>query len=156
MDFLGRLPVSPAMYFTYREESKTFQAFGVYSLSGASVTGLGEPEQVSTLGVSYGTLQALGVQPILGRWFSAADDSPNDIKPDPVILSYGYWQRRFGGDKNAIGRTMTIDSRSRQIVGVMPRSFRFLDADPEVILTLRFDRNQALLGQFNFAGIARA
>jgi putative ABC transport system permease protein len=163
MDFGGRLPVSPAMSFTYREENKTFQEFGLYSLSGASVTGLGEPEQVRALGVTYGTLQALGVQPILGRLFSAADDSPGGTEPAPVILSYGYWQRKFGGDKNAIGRTMTIDftsggvidSRARQIVGVMPRSFRFLDAEPELILTLRLDRNRAFLGQFNYAGIAR-
>ncbi len=151
----GRLPTSPAMYFTYREESKTFQDFGLYSFGGASVTGLGEPEQVRTLGVTYGTLQALGVPPVLGRWFSAADDSPNGTEPEPVILSYGYWQRKFGGDKNAIGRVMTIDSRPRQIIGVMPRSFRFLDVDPEMILTLRFNRNQAFLGQFNDAGIAR-
>jgi predicted permease len=163
MDFGGRLPVSPAMYFTYRKESQTFQEFGLYSPGGASVTGLGQPEQVRAVEVTYGTLQALGVQPILGRWFSAADDSPGGTEPDPVILSYGYWQRKFGGDKNAIGRTLmidstsggAIDSRLRQVVGVMPRSFRFLDVDPEIILTLRPDRNRAFLGQFNYASIAR-
>jgi predicted permease len=159
LDFRGqlfdRLPVSPAMYFTYREESKTFKEFGLYRLGGASVTGVGQPEQVRTLGVTYGTLQALGVQPVLGRWFSEEDDSPGGPEPDPVILSYGYWQRKFGGDKNAIGRTMTIDSRPRQVVGVMPKKFRFLNADPEVTLTLRLDRSQAFLGEFNYSGIAR-
>ena len=61
--------------------------------------------------VTYGTLQALGVQPALGRWFSQADDTPGS--PETVILTYGYWQRRFGGDKSVIGRTLTVDSKPR-------------------------------------------
>ncbi len=57
------------MYFTYRDENRTFQDFGLWSNGGASVTGIGEPEQVQTLYVTYGVLQALGVQPAIGRWF---------------------------------------------------------------------------------------
>src|SRR5579864_3513342 len=63
------MPCSPSMYFTYREENRTFQDFGVYQSSGATVTGLAEPDVVPALGVTYGTLQGLGVQPKFGRWF---------------------------------------------------------------------------------------
>jgi predicted permease len=70
-------------------------------------------------------------------------------------LTYGYWQRRFGGDKSVIGRTVTVDSRLNQIVGVMPASFRFYGFDPEMIQTLRFDRSRVFLGNFSYQGIAR-
>jgi predicted permease len=143
------------MYFTYREESQTFQDFGLATTGGTSVTGLGEPEQVRTLSTTYGTLQALGVQPLLGRWFSQADDSPGGTDPDPVMLGYGYWQRRFGGDKTVLGRGLTVDSRLRQIVGVMPAGFRFLNVEPELITTQRFDRSRGFYGNFGFQGIAR-
>jgi predicted permease len=146
---------SPSMYFTYREESRTFQEFGLGNTGGTSVTGLGEPEQVRTLFVTYGTLQALGIQPLLGRWFSQADDSPGGPDPEPVILNYGYWQRRFGGDNSVLGRTMTVDSRLRQIVGVMPPGFQFLNVEPELIATARLDRNRVFQGNFSFQGIAR-
>ena len=72
----GDLNFSPAMYFTYREENRTFREVGLWSNGGASVTGLAEPEQVQALFVTYGTLSALGVQPAVGRWFSQADDTP--------------------------------------------------------------------------------
>src|SRR5271163_3912677 len=72
----GNINCSPTMYFTYREEGRTFQDFGLWSNDDASVTGVGEPEQVRVLDVTYGTLQALGVQPLLGRWFSQSDDTP--------------------------------------------------------------------------------
>ena len=146
---------SPSMYFTYREESQTFEYFGLAATGGASVTGLGEPEQVRNMNTTYGTLQALGVQPVVGRWFTEADDTPGGTNPDPVIISYGYWQSHFGGDKSALGRGMTVDSVPRQIVGVMPAGFRYLNVEPELITTARFDRNRVFLGNFYLQGVAR-
>ena len=146
---------SPSMYFTYREESQTFQYFGLAATGGASVTGLGEPEQVRNMGTTYGTLQALGVQPIIGRLFTEADDTPGGTEPDTVIISYGYWQSHFGGDKSVLGRGITVDSTLRQIVGVMPAGFRFLNVEPELITTARFDRNRVFLGNFYLQGVAR-
>jgi hypothetical protein len=75
----------------------------LWSSGGATVTGLAEPEAVRAINVTYGTLNALGVQPALGRWFSQADDTPGTS--ETVILTYGYWQRRFGGSASAVGRT---------------------------------------------------
>jgi predicted permease len=146
------LGCSPSMYFTYREENRTFQRFGVWSSGGASVTGVAEPELPRALFVTYGVLDAVGVKPLLGRWFSQADDTPGSA--ETVMLTYGYWQRRFGGDTSIVGRTLTIDSRPRTVIGVMPDEFRF-QRDPELILPQRFERNPQFLGGFGFQGIAR-
>ena len=149
----GDINCAPTMFFTYREESHAFQEFGLWSNDDASITGVGEPEQVQALDVTYGILQALNVQPILGRWFSQADDTPGT--PETVMLTYGYWQRRFGGNPSAVGRTFTVDSKPRTVIGVMPRDFRFLNAKADVILPLRFERNKEFLGNFSYQGIAR-
>jgi predicted permease len=146
---------SPSMYFTYREESQTFQDFGLAATGSASVTGLGDPEQVRTLNTTYGTLQALGVQPVIGRLFTEADDTPGGTDPDTVIISYGYWQSHFGGDRSLLGHGMTVDSTPRQIVGVMPAGFRFLNVEPDLITTARFDRNRVFLGNHYLQGVAR-
>ena len=126
-DFESGLLLSPSMYFTYAEHNRTFQSLGVWVTGTANVTGMAEPEQVRTVAVSDGVLQTLGVPPAVGRWFSQEDQVPNG--PGRVMLSYGYWQRQFGGDRGVIGRTITVDSRPREIVGVMPQGFRFVDAD---------------------------
>jgi predicted permease len=116
------------------------------------VTGTAEPELPRALMVTYGVLDALDVQPLLGRWFSQADDTPG--APETVILTYGYWQRRFGGDRSMIGRTLTINSKPTTVIGVMPQQFRF-GSDPDVILPWRFDRAQVSLGDFSYRGVAR-
>ena len=105
--------------------------------SEATVTGSGSPERTNTLQVTRGILTALGVQPALGRWFSPDDHRPGT--PDTAILSNGYWQRRFGGDPEVIGRVMTIDSRPRAVIGVMPASFSIRGIPADLILPLRFD-----------------
>src|SRR5271170_3403392 len=108
-DFENGLLLSPSMYFAYTENNRTFQSLGVWDTGTASVTGLAEPEQVRVVDVSDGVLQALDVAPEVGRWFSAADQVPNG--PARVMLSYGYWQRRFGGDRSAMGQNIQVDSR---------------------------------------------
>jgi len=146
--------LSPPMYVTYQEQNQTFQDFGVWSGGAANVTGLGDPEQVRSLVVTYGVLPALGVKPALGRWFSKDDDTPGT--PEAVILTYGYWRRRFAGDKTVIGRTITVDSRMREIIGVMPQGFQFLRLDPDLILPQRFGGNLAPTSfNYSYFGIAR-
>jgi predicted permease len=147
------LRLSPSMYFTYAEQNRTLQAMGVWFPGTANVTGLVEPEQVPAVGVSDGVLQALNVKPALGRWLSQADQKPG--APETLILSYGYWQRRFGGDKSVIGRGIQVESRPREIVGVMPRGFKITNADSDLIVPLAFDRSKVSLPGFAFQGIAR-
>ena len=148
----GRIGCSASIYFTYREENRTFEHFGLWGVNGASVTGIAEPEMPRALFVTYGVLDAVGVKPLLGRWLSQADDTPGSA--ETVMLTYGYWQRRFAGDTSIVGRTLTIDSRPHTVIGVMPEAFRF-ERDPELILPYRFERNTQSLGPFGSQGIAR-
>ncbi len=152
-DFENGLLLSPSMYFTYSDHNQTFHSLGVWITGTANVTGMSEPEQVRTVSVSDGVLQTLGVPPAVGRWFSQVDQVPNG--PGRVLLSYGYWQRRFGGDRTVIGRNITVDSQSREIVGVMPQGFRFVDADFDLTTPLAFNRGKVILAGFGFHGIAR-
>jgi predicted permease len=160
--FSDGLRLSPSMYFTYAEQNRTFQSLGVWDSGTASVTGMAEPEQVRTVSVSDGVLQALGVPPAAGRWLLQADQIPRGREPvgfsgrsATVMLSYGYWQRHFGGERSAIGRNITVDSRPREIVGVMPQGFRLVNTDPDLIMPLAFDRGRLILAGFGFQGIAR-
>jgi len=152
-DFESGLLLSPSMYFTYAEHNQTFQSLGVWIPGTANVTGLAEPEQVRTVAVSDGVLQTLGVPPAVGRWFSQVDQVPN--APGSVMLSYGYWRRRFGGDRAVIGRNIMVDSQPREIVGVMPPGFRFVDSEFDLTAPLAFDRGKLILAGFGFHGIAR-
>jgi len=148
------LNMSPSDYFIYREQSKTFQDIGLYTGDSVSVTGVAEPEQVPALRVTDGTLPLLGIPPMLGRTFTKQDDSPGT--PETVILTYGYWGRKFGGDASVIGRTVIVDGKSRQIIAVLPQRFHFLDQDdPAVIIPFQFDRNKIHLGNFSYEGLAR-
>ncbi len=149
----GFLECSPSLYFTYREENRSFQDLGLWSNGETSVTGAGDPERVRTLFVTFGTLQALRIQPAAGRWFSQADDTPGAA--DTVIITDAYRRRRFAGDPSAIGRSVVIDSRPRTVIGVMPRDFHFLSLDVDLILPQQFDRKQVFLGNFSFKSIAR-
>src|SRR5580704_1657753 len=152
-DFENGLLLSPSMYFTYAEQNRTFQSLGVWDTGTASVTGLAEPEQVRAVEVSDGVLQTLGVPPVVGRWLTQADQIPRGRQT--VMLSYGYWQRRFGGDPAVLGRNLMVDSRPREIVGVMPQGFRSVDADFDVIVPLAFERGKLILAGFGYHGIAR-
>jgi predicted permease len=151
---INELNMAPSNYFVYREQNQTFQDVGLYQGDSVSVTGIGEPEQVDSLRVSDGTLPLLGVQPVVGRLFSREDDLPNN--PKTVILTYGYWTRKFGGDPSVVGRTLLVDGDSRVIVGVLPRSFHFLDwQDPSVVTPFQFERGKTTLGNFSYEGLAR-
>ena len=115
------LPLSKSMYFTYAEQNHSFQAIGVWTPGVGVVTGLGEPEQVRLIAVSGGTLEALRVKPELGRLFSAADQVPG--APWTILISYRYWQGRFGADPALVGRKVVVDGLPSEIVGVMPERF---------------------------------
>jgi predicted permease len=144
---------APFLYFTYREEGRSFQNIGLYTSELRSVRGGADMEEAECLDVTAEILPMLGVEPELGRWFSGRDDAPGS--PPTVVLMQGWWQKRFGGDRSVIGRQIIVDGMSRQVIGVMPANFRFLDRDPAFLVPLQFDRNKAILGQFAFPGIAR-
>jgi len=151
---LDDFELSPSDYFIFREQNRTLQDIGIYADDSMSVTGVAEPEQVTGLRVTDGTLPLLGILPVLGRTFTRQDDSPG--APETVVLTYGYWRRKFGADASVIGRNIIMDGKSRQIIGVLPQRFHFLDQDdPAVLIPFQFDRNKTNLGNFSYHGLAR-
>src|SRR5207245_9705812 len=127
---------------------------GVYGGESRRATGPSEAEQVRAWLVTGGTLPLLGVSPVLGRLVSREDDLPGT--PETVLLSYGYWQHKFGADPSAVGRNVMVDGKSRQIIGVLPQRFHFLDReDPAMFLPFKFDRSKIFLGNFSYAAVAR-
>jgi len=152
-DFRDGLRLSASMYLTFAAHNRTLQSAGVWMPSTANVTGLAQPEQVYTALVSDGVLQSFAVPPAAGRWLDATDQDPRG--PKRVMLGYGYWQRRFGGDRSVVGRTIELDSQPREIVGVMPRGFKVLNYDFDLLVPLAFDPHNQILAGFAYRGIAR-
>jgi predicted permease len=152
-DFRDGLRLSASMYLTFAAHNRTFQSVGVWMPGTGSVTGLAQPEQVFTALISDGVMQTFAVPPAAGRWLDARDQDPRGAKR--VMLGYGYWQRRFGGDPSVVGRIIELDSQPREIVGVMPRGFRLLDFDFDLLVPLAFDPHNQILAGFAYRGIAR-
>ena len=149
-----KMGIAPSIYFVYREQNTTLADIGAYDDDELDVTGAGAPEHVRILDVTDGTLPLLGVRPVLGRLFTRQDDSPGAAQT--VVLTYPYWQQRFGGASSVIGSSITVGGVPREIVGVLPQTFHFLDQkDPSLILPMQWDRATTTLGSFNGNAIAR-
>jgi predicted permease len=152
-DFRDELRLSASMYLTFAAHNRAFQSVGVWQYGTASITGIAQPEQVNTALITDGILQTFNVPPVAGQWLTAADQDPH--ANGRVMLSYGYWQRRFGGVPNVVGRVISVDSQPRQVAGVMPRGFKILNYNFDLLMPLAFDPvNQSLAG-FAYRGIAR-
>src|SRR5262249_28364699 len=136
-----------------REEGKTFEDIGLWRNDAVNVTGIAEPEQVLALSVTDGTLPILGGQPALGRTFSHKDDSPGS--PKTVILTHGYWQRTLGGARSVMGRRIRLDGDAYEVIGVMPRSCRFMSQNASVIVPFQLSRSDAFIGNFSYQAVAR-
>ncbi|MEQ8329339.1 MAG: ABC transporter permease [Longimicrobiales bacterium] len=144
---------SPALHFYYVEHSRTFESVGMWDNGSATVTGVGDPEQVATMSVTHQTLPILGIQPFMGRTFTPDEDSPEG--PRTALLGYGYWQRRMGGDADVIGRTLVVNGVSREIIGVLPAELDFLGTDADLVLPFRFDPANVFVGNFSYQALAR-
>jgi putative ABC transport system permease protein len=122
------LSLSLSMYLTYAEKNRAFQSLGVWVTTTSTVTEVAEPEQVRVIGISDGVLQALNVPPAAGRWL-LAEDQLGATRPPPsvfrayttVMLSYGYWQRRFGEDRSVVGAPLPWIHARRQSSVLCPR-----------------------------------
>jgi predicted permease len=152
-DFANGLQLSSSMYLTFADHNRSFQSLGIWRAGTANVTGLAQPEEVRTALIGDGVLQTLDVPAVAGRWFSQADYDPRGAKT--VMLSYGYWQRRFGGDPQVIGRSIQVGAQTREIAGVMPQGFRLVDREFDLLTPMTLDRNNQKLAGFGFDGIAR-
>lgn len=151
---MQELNVAPYLYFIFREQNKTLEDIGLYQGDSITVTGKGAPTRVDGLDVTEGVLPILGVKPALGRPFTQQDDAAGSA--ETVMLSYAYWQKNFGGARSVIGQSITVNGEPREIVGVLPRGFHFLNwDDAALILPMRLNRSDTKLGNFSFEGPAR-
>jgi putative ABC transport system permease protein len=152
----GDLTSAASMYFTYRAENETLAELGMWSDGGETLTRADGTERVRSLRATHGLLQALGVEPVRGRWFTEAEHGPTR-GADPVILSYAFASSRFGSDAAALGQELVINGRQAVVVGIMPRDFRFLDLSPsfDIIVAMQLDPARQTIGSFNLHALAR-
>jgi putative ABC transport system permease protein len=122
-----RRGVSYPNFADWQAQQTAFERFAAFEGTSATLTGAGTPEQLRGLNASHDLFPLLGVQPLLGRWFSEQEAQANDATA--VVISAGLWQRRFGADPQMLARAITLDGQPAVVVGIMPASFRFpLDA----------------------------
>jgi putative ABC transport system permease protein len=136
---LGQLPVSPPELMDYRAEQRVFEQLAAHTMADVSLSGSGEPERLRAAVVSADWFAALGSPPLSGRVFLPEEHQPG--QNNTVVLSYGLWQRRFGGDAQILGRSVTLNGRARAVTGVMPPGFRF-PAEADLWLPLAFTPEQ--------------
>lgn len=113
-------------FLDWRRATKAFQALAGFTNDGFTVRGLGEPESIPAMMATPNFFSMLGVKPVVGRDFAAGEDVPSG--PNVVILTYGFWQSRFNGDKNTVGKSMRLGPVTATIIGVLPREFEFAPA----------------------------
>jgi putative ABC transport system permease protein len=125
----GRMGVSPPDFIDLTTLQRSFSSIGAYRTGQYELSGAGEPEQIVGVRVSASVFPILGVSAAHGRTFLDTEDQPGQ---NVAVLSYGLWQRRYAGDPDAIGRTITLDRRPYTIVGIMPAAFQFPKRGPQV------------------------
>ena len=122
------------------QQNNVFEGLAGYTGGRVLLSGEGEPDSIPGPRVSANFFSVLGVDPVLGRTFQAGEDTPGT--PKTTVLTYGFWQRRFGGDPSAVGRTLTINGESHTVIGVLPASFQFAPRPADLFLPYQPTQNQ--------------
>jgi putative ABC transport system permease protein len=122
------------------QKNTVFEGLAAYTGGGGIMSGQGEPERINAPSVSANFFSVLGVDPILGRSFQAGEDQQNG--PKVTVLTYGLWQRRFGGDRNIVGQNLTINGDSYTVIGILPPSFQFALRAADLFLPYQPTQNQ--------------
>jgi putative ABC transport system permease protein len=122
------------------QQNNVFEGLAAYTGGGAILSGQGDPESLNAPRVNAAFFSVLGVDPLLGRTFQNGEDNQNG--PKVTVLTYGLWQRRFGADRNIIGRGLTINGESYTVIGVLPASFQFALRPADLFLPYQPTQNQ--------------
>ena len=117
------LGTSPAEFLDYRDRNRAFSALAGYEDAVYDLTGGEEPLRVQAQHVTYNLFATLGVAPMAGRTFTAAEDRPGGGRV--AVVSYESWQRHFGGNRNALGRSVRLNEQPYTVIGIMPAGFAF-------------------------------
>jgi putative ABC transport system permease protein len=148
---LPEAPTSPANFLEWQTENQVFTRIATWNGQGFNLTGTDKPERVIGARVSSDMFQLLGVQPVIGRDFSAEED--RDGAERVVILSYDFWQRRFGGDPNAIRQTIKLSDQTYTVIGVMPRGFAFPSTRSQIWTPMAFNAAERATRDTNFIDV---
>jgi putative ABC transport system permease protein len=122
-----RDPVAPPNFQDWKAQNTVFEELGAYRFGRFALSGVDDPESVVALTASSSLFRVLGVDAAVGRPFTDEEERRRDRV---VVLGHEFWQRRFGGDKTVVGRSITLTGASFVVVGVMPATFRFPDGNP--------------------------
>lgn len=134
------LPTSYLNFVDWKDQSQVFEKMAAFRNDNFNLTGVGESERLDSTTVSADLLSTLGIRPVLGRDFLPQDDRPGSAPT--LILTYDFWQRKFGGDTSIVGRQLTLNRQSFTVIGVTPAHFKFGGGDILVPVNLMADRFQ--------------
>ena len=138
---------APANYVDWRAQNQVFSDMAAIRYSNSAFTGDAPPDQVRGRRVTPNFFDVLGVQPALGRPFTAEEDA---AKRKVVVLSYPFWQRRYGGDRAVIGRSVLMNGEPATIIGVMPRGFFFPEHETSYWIPASFTSEELARRQSHF------
>ncbi len=133
----SRNDVSPANYRDWKRMSVSFESMAACRSLSVNLSGGGEAERLVGASVNYELFPLLGISPAIGRAFSAEEDRAGAA--GTVVLSDGFWKRRFGGDPSVLGRRLLLDGQPHTIIGVMPAGFNYPRRETEIWTAMRFD-----------------
>lgn len=128
----ARNVLSPANFRDWREQSRSFESMGAFTVRAANLVGNGDPRRLETILATPELLPIIGVPAMIGRHFTEADAAAGQ----PVVLSYALWQSQFGSDPAVIGRVVRLNDVPHTVIGVMPASFHFPSRDIEAFRAL--------------------
>ncbi len=137
--------IAAYQYLAWKEKSANFQDIAAFSDDNINLTGDGEPERIPYAQVTASLFTTLGVQPVRGRFFRPEEDKPGAT--NVVVVSEGFWQRRYGRDEKILQQALTLDNKPYTIVGVMPNSFRF-PGEFDIWLPMALDPYKEVHGDF--------
>jgi predicted permease len=149
----GGSTVAAPNFFDWKGQSASFERMALYEYQGYNLAEGGKPEQVGGLRVTGGVFDLLGVTPLLGRGLLPSDDEPGAAPV--VVLSHQLWRQRFGGDSSLVGKTIRVNKRPFQVVGIMPRGFAFPSNWQQLWVPVGLNEEDRGRGSHSFFAIAR-
>src|ERR1041384_883091 len=120
---LDEMSISYPNFTDWRNQNQSFEKIGVYNRASYNLTGAGEAERIVTGQVSADLFSILRVNPLYGRVFTNDEDKPGGTPV--VVLSYGLWQRRFGGQQSILNQAITLNGKSYTVIGIMPQTYAY-------------------------------
>src|ERR1700682_626301 len=150
--------ISPANFLDWQEQNQVFQDMSAFYCSPYNLTGLGDPEEVTGMAAATNLFGVLDEHAMLGRTFTRDDGVQG--KDDVAVLTYGFWQKHFGSDRNVVGKTFALDAHTISVIGVMPEGFDFfvkensyIKRSPEFWLPLVFTARDRVRGGRSLSAI---